>query len=175
MAAGVIWLAGGYAVTVFLPVRSSLYACFPSIGACLVAAEICSRLWMASSAARRRVALWSVVLVPIVCAPIYIARNRRWTDLADFSTVALTDLATATASVPAGSQLLLVDDPRRRINFSSTFGTLIGDAVVLKTGRQFVVRVESPRTDAELAVMCRACGDCDQVRLCIRQGHIYRP
>jgi hypothetical protein len=172
VACGVIWLAGGYAVTMFLPVRSSLYACFPSIGACLIAAEICWSLWTASSGPRRRVALWAVVVIPVLCGPVYLARNRIWTDLADFSTVALRDIATATASVPAGSQLVLVDDPSRRVNLASTFGHMIGDAVALKTGRRFIVRTEWPPTDAELAVMSRACDDCDQVRLYVRDGRI---
>src|SRR5262249_24466619 len=37
---GAAWIAGGYGLTMFLPVRSSLYACFPSARACLIAADI---------------------------------------------------------------------------------------------------------------------------------------
>ena len=44
-----IWLAGGYALTVFLPVRSSLYACFPSMGMAMLAALLIESIWRSSS------------------------------------------------------------------------------------------------------------------------------
>ena len=40
MAAGAVWFAGGCAMTVFLPVRSSLYAVFPSVGAAIVCGSL---------------------------------------------------------------------------------------------------------------------------------------
>ena len=36
------WLVGGFAVTIFLPIRSSLYALFPSVGAVLAASTLAS-------------------------------------------------------------------------------------------------------------------------------------
>jgi hypothetical protein len=174
-ACGVIWIIGGYAVTLFLPVRSSLYACLPSIGAALVAAEICATRWASASASRRRVALWCVVFLPVLGMPIYVARDRRWTRLAEFSTGALSDLTAATASAPSRSHLLVVDDPSLRVNVTSTFGSQITDAMTLETGRSFEIQIESPRTDAERAAMCQACQGCDQLRLCVAEGHIYQP
>src|SRR5262249_32176696 len=57
LAAAVAWLVGGFAITVFLPVRSDLYACFPSVGACLASAAVVSRAWSGSLLVRRQRAL----------------------------------------------------------------------------------------------------------------------
>jgi hypothetical protein len=37
---GLLWLAAGYALTIFLPLRSSLYACLPAIGSAIAAAAL---------------------------------------------------------------------------------------------------------------------------------------
>ena len=42
---GVVWCALGFALTMFLPVRSSLYVCFPSVGVALVAGVVLQRWW----------------------------------------------------------------------------------------------------------------------------------
>lgn len=53
VALGGVWVAGGYAITVFLPVRSSLYAVLPSVGAALAAAAVIDALARSVDAAGR--------------------------------------------------------------------------------------------------------------------------
>jgi hypothetical protein len=44
LAACAIWFAGGYSLTLFLPVRSSLYALLPSVGAAIACGSIVETL-----------------------------------------------------------------------------------------------------------------------------------
>src|SRR5581483_353522 len=74
IAASLVWLIMGYAITVFLPVRSSLYCIVPSVGACLIAATFLRRMWLFSDAAHRRRAAFAAVLLPILSIPVYTSR-----------------------------------------------------------------------------------------------------
>ena len=44
-----MWFAGTFALTIFVPTRSSLYALLPSIAPALVAGFLLQQLWDASS------------------------------------------------------------------------------------------------------------------------------
>jgi hypothetical protein len=169
---GVAWIVAGYAITIWLPVRSSLYACFPSVGAALIAAALAEAMWRSSGEAARRYALAAVVGIPLLCAPIYVARNHRWTDLADLSAAALADVASHIGHVPADGWLVLVDDRARRADLESAFGTLIGDAVFLQTGREVPVWVEPPLTYATLAGLHPPCNTCPTFQLALREGRL---
>lgn len=140
---GLCWFAGGYAITVFVPVRSSLYACFPSAGAAIAAAVVAAAAWRAASARRRRVLLALGVCVPVALIPVYRARNSRWTELADFSASILDD-----ARLLEARRVILIDDRTTRVNLSTAFGTLIPDALELTTGRRPVVWLVPPPSDA---------------------------
>ena len=62
LALGALWFAFGYAITVSVPVRSSLYAVFPSIGACIAAAAVVAALIRQQpSRALRALAVASVI------------------------------------------------------------------------------------------------------------------
>jgi hypothetical protein len=167
---GLAWAAGGYALTLFLPVRSSLYACFPSIGAAIIAAEIGRAFWQASVEAARQRAMIAAIVMAIALLPVYRARNHRWTDLADFSTSILGQLRTLTASLPDGAHIVLVDDRRTRVNLGSAFGVMINDAVRLDTGRRLDIWVDAPQADAWEAVPPRPCADCVTLTLVVRNG-----
>src|SRR5207245_1372690 len=119
-----------------LPVRSSLYACFPSVGASLIAAEICSALWRASPSTRQRRAMVAAIVLVIAAAPIYRARSRRWVDPAEFSASILRQLERLTAPLPDESSVVLIDERDTRVNLASAFGTLVSDACLLQTGRR---------------------------------------
>jgi hypothetical protein len=148
---GLAWLVLGFGLTIFLPVRSSLYACFPSVGSVLVAGALASA-WsrVMSDRAQRRLAV-ALVVVPFLLLPVYRARNGRWTRGATFSARIMSDLAQATASLPAGSLIVLHDEREKRTNLASTFGTLIEDAVVLAAGRPVRAWVDPPVPDAAAA------------------------
>jgi hypothetical protein len=167
---GLSWLVGGYALTLFLPVGSSLYACFPSIGAAMIAAEICGALWRhAEPRARFRTVLAGVLIV-IALIPVYRARNHRWTDLADFSSSILEQFQTVTAGLPDRAAVVLLDDRATRVNLESAFGTLLNDAYSLKTGRKLTLWVEPPLSNAHLAGLQPPCPNCVAMTLQLRDG-----
>jgi len=124
---GLAWAIGGYGLTVFLPVRSSLYACFPSMGASLAAATVIGALWRQSTGWPRRVLPIAAMLLPVVMLPIYRSRARRWVKPADLSASVVADLR----SIPADQALVLHDAVGVRPNLESTFGNLMADAVAL--------------------------------------------
>ena len=88
---GAAWALAGFAVTVFLPVRSSLYACFPSVGVALAGAAIATALWRAGTAQQRRAAAAVVLILPVLLIPIYRVRNGRWVELAVLSSAVTPD------------------------------------------------------------------------------------
>jgi hypothetical protein len=158
--AGVAWLIGGYAITLFLPVRSSLYACFPSVGACVIAAEVCSNWWLRSDVRARRFALVAAIVLTLGAAPLHAVRTARWVDLADLSSTVLTSLEAATTPLPAGATVVVHDDRSRRANVESAFGSMLDDAYELKTGRGLNVWIEPPIRDAAVAGQKPPCAGC---------------
>ena len=121
---GLVWLVLGFALTVFVPVRSSLYALFPSVGSALAAAAVAQALWRRASPPAVRWVPAAALLLPLLALPAYRARARRWVDPADVSAHVL---ATLGARPPAsGVVTVLVDTPDRRL--ASAFGTLFPEA-----------------------------------------------
>jgi hypothetical protein len=152
IAIGAAWLAGGYALTVWLPVRSSLYACFPSVGVVLIAA-----MWVSLVVERaRRIAVAPTVAVLVVVAtiavPIYWSRNDRWLAPARVSAAVLPQLQAIVASQPREGEVVIRDQNDPRESISAAFGTLLPEAVTLATGRQDVhVWLVPPPADWQLA------------------------
>jgi hypothetical protein len=145
-ALGALWFACGYAITVFVPVRSSLYAVFPSIGACLAAAAVVAAL-MRSRPGRVRGALAVLSLVPLLLFPVFRARNESLVAPAELSTTVVGDLRRATATLPEGARIVLIDDPISRFNLDTAFGGLFPDAVALLLGDRFRGEVLSGADD----------------------------
>jgi hypothetical protein len=141
---GLAWLGFGYAITLFLPVRSSLYACFPSVGSALAAAALIgASLRPLSEAARPRLVLAAGALA-VVLVPIYWGRNARWIEPAR---VASRVLRTAAPIARAAREDVLVfeDDIGARYNLSGAFAGLLQDALRLASGRpELRVRLETP-------------------------------
>jgi hypothetical protein len=164
-----IWLVGGYGITVFLPVQSGLYSVVPSIGACLVAATLLGAFWTATDAPHRRRALVAGVLLPTCLAPVYRFRTAS-VPLADFSTQVLRDVRDETRDAPEGATVVIVDDRRTRINVSTAFGAMINDAVLLTTGRHLRVWIEPPVPGME--GIEPPCGSCIYRRLRVVDGRV---
>ena len=136
LALGALWFAFGYAITVAVPVRSSLYAVFPSIGACIAAAAVVAALIRQQpSRAFRTLAVASVI--PLLLVPVYRARNVRLVAPADLSATVLRDVERAATPFPAGVRLVLIDDPSTRFTLDAAFGGLLPDALALTLGDQF--------------------------------------
>ena len=117
---GVVWFLCGLAITVLLPVRSNLYACWPAVGAALVGAAIADG-WLERMTAHqvRRTAL-AAVLALTALIPVYRVRNERWVEIADLSRDTMATLHGCAEA--ACRKIVLEDDPRTRRNFVTTFG-----------------------------------------------------
>lgn len=130
---GLVWLAGGYGLTVFLPVRSSLYAVFPSVGSALAGAALLGALVSAADErARRRLALAATVAL-LALVPLLHSRNLRLRRTAELSARTLAAVSRAAPELAAGTPLVL-RDADARVNLRSAFGTLAETAVRLHTG-----------------------------------------
>jgi len=164
-----LWLAGGYGITVFLPVRSSLYAVVPSIGACLAAAVVLSAAWQSADMPHRFRTLCAAILLPLCLMPAYLARTAS-VPLADFSTQVLRDIREATRDIPDDAIIVVLDDRRTKINVAAAFGTLLNDAVLLTTGRRLTLWVEPQTPGAEGAKP--PCESCVALRLRVVNGRL---
>jgi hypothetical protein len=173
IACGLSWFAAGFAVTIFLPVRSSLYACLPSVGAAIVAGEICRCLWLRTAETRRAGALAAAAAVLIAAAAVHVVRADRWVALADFSTRTLDGLARLTPALPPGSQIVVHDGSTDRVNVRNAFGAMLEDAYRLKTGRSLRIWMEPPLPDLVAAGVPAPCATCVALRLQVDQhGHV---
>jgi hypothetical protein len=135
-----LWIAGGYGLTVWLPVRSSLYAVLPSAGAALAGALLAQAFWREAAPGPRAKLLVAAALVPLLVVPLYRSRNRRPVSEAELSTAALDDLAHAFADHHPKTTFVLEDDPQAQPTLERSFGTLLEYAVFLRTGRVRSVR-----------------------------------
>lgn len=113
---GAAWLVAGFAITLFLPLRSDLYALTPSIGPCLACGASVQALER-SRPVRIRRSLAALVMLAFLLIPVYRSRNLRWVRPADLSTRALAD--------PSVAAQMNADDRE------SAFGSLMPDALAL--------------------------------------------
>ena len=142
---GLVWFACGHAITIFLPVRSSLYACFPSVGAAVAAAAVADA-WMermSEQQLRRAAAAAIVVLTALI--PVYWARNDRWVEIADLSADTLP--AMEACSRAGCDSIVFEDDLSTRRSFTNTFPPS-GAAAQLLLGRDVRTSIV-PGTDEE--------------------------
>jgi len=174
VAAGIVWAVGGYCLTVFLPVRSSLYACFPSVGVCLVAAACLEALWPLASEHRRRRTLCIAIVVTIAVGMIHRSRTGRWTEIADLTSEVLPVIERYSAQLPAGASVVVYDDLSTRRNLSAAFGTALNLAFELRNHRQLNLWIEPPLPDAPLAGLSPPCRGCEALTLALRNGVLVR-
>jgi hypothetical protein len=167
---GLIWLVGGFGMTIALPVRSSLYAVVPSIGACLAAAALVSALWRMAEDRGRRRALVAAVVLPLVLIPVYRSRMVS-VAVADLSSRLVRDLQAATAPLADGATVVIVDDRRARVNVAAAFGALLPDALWLETGRRLNVRIDPGSPARSSGRPCLS--PCD-LRLALIDGHLVK-
>ena len=126
---GGVWLVGGFAATIWLPVRSSLYAVFPSVGVALAVGSFLTATVRSVEPQRAwRVAIAGVIL-PLLLLPIYWQRNVRWTELRNLS--AATIEAVRSDHVTGHRLVVLEDDLSTRANFRHVFGGQLPEAAAL--------------------------------------------
>ncbi len=151
VAFGVAWCVLGFALTIFLPVRSSLYVCFPSVGVALVAAVVLDRWWIVTPAGGQSRAVIAGLLLPFALWPVYHARNRGSVGEAELSRAALAALQRVAAERGEGAIVTLRDDPGARPSLDDAFGTIAQGAADLMITPKIVVWVDPPPRDAALA------------------------
>ncbi len=128
-----LWIPAGFALTISLPVRSSLYVLLPSVGSALAAGAFASRALRANPR-RFAQAATALVVIVLLLVPVYRARNRRWVDGAKLASQVVEEVRTTAARHPNGGHILLIDDPAASPNFESSFLTAFPEAVTLVAG-----------------------------------------
>jgi hypothetical protein len=138
---GLIWCAAGYAITLWIPVRSSLYAVFPSAGLALALGAVLDPLFAKMPP---RVLWRTAVALVVLCflaLPVLRARNVRWVELADLSRQVMKDLEPHAAALRAGTPLWIVDDDSTRANIRNAFAAQLGTPVQLFFGARVETHV----------------------------------
>ena len=171
---GLVWMLGGYALAVLLPVRSSLYAVGPAAGASLAGAALVTALWDGGGRAARCRAVLAGAFALAIAVPIHWARLDEWVDSARLSTHVLDRLAPVVATMPPGGVIRLDDDRGRRINLDAAFGTLVETAVLVRTGRRQPVWIEPPPIDWRLAGLVPPREEDVVVRFALRDDELVR-
>ena len=180
LAACTAWSVGAYALTIFLPIRSSLYAVFPSVGAAIGAAAIVEHM-MARAAARpgaseRTAAMrLGVVLGAALLAmvPVYRARNARYVEPARLSERVLRTIDADAAAAARGVIVLQdVDDPMS--SFVGAFGTFARDAVRLHSGRDVDVWIEPPPGEWRLAGLRPPHPRAPRTTFAVERGRVFK-
>jgi hypothetical protein len=139
---GAAWLVCGFAATIWLPVRSSLYAVFPSVGFALIVASLLTAIATTAEPRRvRRVAMAGLVL-PFLLLPVYWQRNVRWTELRRLSTATIR--AIQADPLPVQTLVVLEDDLSHRANFRHVFGPLLQEAAALHFDNRLALWIEPP-------------------------------
>ena len=174
LALGAVWMVGGYALAILLPVRSSLYAVGPSAGAALAGGGLLAAMWDCARPRVRRRMLVVTVLVAVLAVPVHWSRNDRWINLAELSTRVLDEIAPVAASLPPDGVLQLDDDRDTRTNLDSAFGTLIETAVLVRTGRRRQVWIEPPVTNWQAAGLVAPDAEDITARFALRDGVLTR-
>jgi hypothetical protein len=124
--AAAIWFTGGYALTVWLPVRSSLYALLPAVGSALACAAACDAMRTgAASLFTRDLRMAAALACVLLLIPIYQRRNDRWVEPARLSARA-SDVIVAN---PPGPGLIVLEEDAQDVNRSrySSFTDAFGD------------------------------------------------
>jgi hypothetical protein len=170
---GAIWLACGFAVTILLTIRSSLYAVFPSVGSALACAVVVSAGWDAAPHGRRRAMAVVALLLPPLFLPVYWQRNVRWTELADLSRQLVVEFEDLARTAPAGWEVIVLDDRSTRATVAAAVGCCIPDAVELTAGKRPRVWIVPPPPDLPEAERVIAPSPAQAI-VALREGRFVR-
>jgi hypothetical protein len=146
-----VWFVAGLAITIRIPVRSSLYAVFPSIGPALACAAVVGALRVRAHQPTGDRVMALVLAAVLLLIPIYRARNARYVEPARVSAQAMERLVDDLGTLPERGVVVFEDSPRRFSNFRDVFGTLGTEAVRLHTDRALDALVQPPGRAAPVA------------------------
>jgi hypothetical protein len=125
---GLVWLVLGFALTLMIPVRSSLYVCLPSVGSSLIVAGIGAAEWRAID--RQRVVMICLLALPIALLPVYWARSLELRSEEVLATNVMTVLSERLAARPV-RRLVVYDDPAHHPSVADAFGEALPIALRL--------------------------------------------
>jgi hypothetical protein len=142
-----LWFTAGLAITVRIPVRSDLYAVFPSIGPAIACGALVD--WFRSRAAPAGLASRDRLLATFFAAllflvPVYRVRNARFTEPARLSTLVQERLAADRAALPDHGTIVFEDAPAKFSTFGDAFDGMSSSMVRLFTGRPFTADILIP-------------------------------
>jgi hypothetical protein len=146
---GFVWLVCGFALTIMIPVRSSLYVCLPSVGSSVILAAIASAEWRAIT--RRRLVLAGLLVLPLALVPVYWARDAQLSREQLLGKNAL-QVVTTRLTGRQVRRLVVYDDPGHRPSIGDTFGEALPIALNLflpeNAPSEVVVSTEPPSSAA---------------------------
>jgi hypothetical protein len=137
------WLVGGFALTIFLPVRSSLYALFPSVGAVIAASCLTAAWWDNVSPAQKRGLIAAAMVLPLALFPVYRARGERWIVAARLSSSVTTQLVNHVAAHSEARSIVVQDDRSTRASLANAIGPAATDVASLFFERPVSLRIEA--------------------------------
>jgi hypothetical protein len=143
-AKGAVWLVLGFAVTIMIPVRSSLYVVFPTIGSALVGMAAGSWLWRSIPESRRRPAVVAVLVLPLLLLPIHWLRHQTTKQQAILSSQVLERVRSAVRESPGAARIVVLDDEPGRVTAASAFGAALPTAVELVAGKPVPIELVAP-------------------------------
>jgi hypothetical protein len=142
-----IWFVGTFALTVFVPNRSSLYALLPSVAPALVTGFLLQQLWEGSPAIVHRRLTAAAVIVPLLLLPVYWSRNSRWVEIAELSTETFGAIQRVARERPDADRLIFRDDRSSRRSLANAYDQLLPDAVRLAAGRDMRAEIDTGQTE----------------------------
>jgi hypothetical protein len=142
-----IWFVGTFALTVFVPNRSSLYALLPSVAPALVTGFLLQQLWEASQPPVHRRLTAAAVIIPVLLLPVYWSRNTRWIEIAELSTETFGAIQRVARERPEADRLIFRDDRSSRRSFANAYDQLLPEAVRLAAGRDLRAEIDTGQPD----------------------------
>jgi hypothetical protein len=146
---GALWIPAMFALTVLLPIRSSLYALIPSVGSATIAAAIASRAFRLVPVRALRASA-ALIAIAALLLPVYRSRNGRWVEPAELSAHVMGAIQATTTSFPAGGTVVLVDAPQSEVSLDDAFGALFPEALTLYAGPMWKGQIVTPGLTAPL-------------------------
>jgi hypothetical protein len=140
-----------FAITVWLPVRSSLYAVCPSVGVCLLGAK-----WLDGMRVNSHRAAWrfeaALALALLASIPAYRPRNGRWVEGARVSHRVLDAIAADAPYLPSLGVIAFDDRDDIPSNLHNAFGDLATEALQTMFDRPWIAQVNVPPEAAHDAI-----------------------
>jgi hypothetical protein len=135
LVAATVWFLGGFALTVWIPVRSSLYAVFPSVGTAIAIAVVVDALRRTASRPLYEIRFTAALAVVLLLAPMYRIRNAPWVEAARVSNRTMRVVLSDLDSRPGEGLVVFEDEAMPISTFGDAFGTLSTEALQLFTRR----------------------------------------